>query len=270
MCCMALVIVRVPSRRRILSAGFSHDGSRSHCAWWGICTLDRRVGNELNGQMDDAPKASPASSSIGPWLEVSSPLLIIPLVECLVVGPVGAAFFASLPGLLVGPALVALVYVFLGPLLLIPKLHRRRTLRRLGLCAVLILSTFAGLHLRGMIRTLAFNRLAERSKGLVGAIQRYESAKGAPPPSLAALVPEFLEAVPGTGMAAYPEYRYAPRGGGSSGTTPPEQNPWMLWVNTPSGGINFDEFMYFPLQNYPEKDYGGVLQRIGEWAYLHE
>lgn len=220
--------------------------------------------------MDNASKASSASSSIGPWLEAVSPLPIIPLVECLVVGPVGAPFLAILPGLLVLPALVALVYVFLGPLLLIPKPHRRRTLRRLGLCVVLVVSTLAGGYLGGTIRTLAFNRLAERSKVLVGAINRYESAKGGPPPSLAALVPEFLEAVPGTGMAAYPDYRYVSRGGDSSGTAPREQNPWMLWVNTPSGGINFDEFMYFPLQNYPEKDYGGVLQRIGEWAYLHE
>jgi hypothetical protein len=44
----------------------------------------------------------------------------------------------------------------------------------------------------------------------------------------------------------YPDYQYyvgtnAARYG---------SNPWVLVVHTPSGGINFDQFMYFPLQNY--------------------
>lgn len=49
-----------------------------------------------------------------------------------------------------------------------------------------------------------------------------------------------------------------------------DDNPWVLYVYTPSGGINFDKFLYFPLQNYPSNGYGGVLRRIGDWAYVHE
>ncbi len=49
-----------------------------------------------------------------------------------------------------------------------------------------------------------------------------------------------------------------------------DNNPWVLIVHTPSGGINFDQFMYFPLQNYPESGYGGWLARIRDWAYVHE
>jgi hypothetical protein len=45
---------------------------------------------------------------------------------------------------------------------------------------------------------------------------------------------------------------------------------FFLSNSTPSGGINFDSFLYLPLQNWPERGYGGVLQRIDDWAYVHE
>ena len=49
-----------------------------------------------------------------------------------------------------------------------------------------------------------------------------------------------------------------------------DDNSWVLYIDTPSGGINFDMFMYFPNQNSPKTGYGGVLERIGDWAYVHE
>jgi hypothetical protein len=35
-------------------------------------------------------------------------------------------------------------------------------------------------------------------------------------------------------------------------------------------GINFDQLMYFPNQQYPEFGHGGRIERIGAWAYVHE
>jgi len=110
----------------------------------------------------------------------------------------------------------------------------------------------------------AFHRLAERSKPLVAAIHAFEQKHGRPPEALQALVPEFLPSVPSTGMQAYPEYRY------SAPATNHHDNPWVITIFTPSVGINFDQFMYFPLTNYPETGYGGWLERVGDWAYVHE
>jgi len=53
-------------------------------------------------------------------------------------------------------------------------------------------------------------------------------------------------------MAAYPRYEYR----SSARTADFDGNPWVLVVRTPSGGINFDQFLYYPLQNYPEEGYG--------------
>jgi hypothetical protein len=34
--------------------------------------------------------------------------------------------------------------------------------------------------------------------------------------------------------------------------------------------MNWDMFLYFPKQNYPKAGYGGWLERIEDWAYVHE
>ena len=67
-------------------------------------------------------------------------------------------------------------------------------------------------------------------------------------------------------MAAYPKFEFV----AGQKALDYHENPWVLCVFTPSGGINFDQFMYFPKQNYPETGYGGWLERIGDWAYVHE
>ena len=110
----------------------------------------------------------------------------------------------------------------------------------------------------------AFAKLAVRSQPLIAAIRSYEQRHGRPPESLSKLVPEFIPAVPPTGMGAYPNYEYF------TPATDYDNNPWILRVFTPTVGINFDQFLYFPLTNYPPKGCGGVLRRIGDWAYVFE
>jgi hypothetical protein len=48
-----------------------------------------------------------------------------------------------------------------------------------------------------------------------------------------------------------------------------EGNSWVLIVQT-GVGWNFDRLMYFPNQRYPEQGYGGRLERLNAWAYVHE
>ncbi len=116
------------------------------------------------------------------------------------------------------------------------------------------------------LRMSEFSELAERSKPIISAIEGYEKTNGHAPSNLSSLVPEYLSEIPNTGMGAYPDYNFY------SGEKAKEYegNPWVLEVFTPSAGFNFDIFFYLPMQNYPERGYGGVLERIGKWAYVHE
>ena len=45
---------------------------------------------------------------------------------------------------------------------------------------------------------------------------------------------------------------------------------WELRVRCPSGFLNWDVFHYWPGARYPDSLYGGSVERIGDWAYVHE
>ena len=112
-----------------------------------------------------------------------------------------------------------------------------------------------------------FERLAERSRPLISAVRRFEVDHERPPASLDELIPKYLVAIPNTGMAAYPEYEYVT---GDKALEHYDGNPWAVWVDSPSGGINWDIFLYYPKQNYPQRGHGGSLESVKDWAYVHE
>lgn len=196
-----------------------------------------------------------------------SPLLLNPLFAYLAVSPNGSENFL-LPNILF---VVVLVWAFIALpvslLLLVAKKHRKSAINVIAFSAVFIPAEMLGINLGAQVRTSAFQALAKRSEPLVCAIHDYARAKGMPPGQFKDLVPGYLKEIPGTNIAAYPSYELY------SDTSAPKNyygNPWVLMVFTPTLGINFDQFMYFPLQNYPLKGYGGAIEKIGKWAYVHE
>ena len=144
---------------------------------------------------------------------------------------------------------------------------RRRALILLGLTAVYIPCCFIGVILGHKVRMNGMQAFTVRSQLLIAAIKDYERDHSKVPVSLEELVPKYLPRVPSTGMMAYPDYRYHI---GAEAEQEYAGNPWALSVFTPSGGINFDMILYFPRQNYPERGYGGSLERVSDWAYVHE
>lgn len=194
------------------------------------------------------------------------PLALLPLTEFLAVAPFGSSVFLSWQMFIVLPAVVALPALLIAPFFLLSRKTRSAAALVLIGSVILTAACYFGLRIGQHIRMDAFTKLSVRSAQLVSAIKQYEQANGAPPKALEDLVPAFLATVPGTGMGAYPDYRYMSGEEAASYAG----NPWVLTVFTPSGGINFDQFMYFPLQNYPDKGFGGWLQRINDWAYVHE
>jgi hypothetical protein len=177
------------------------------------------------------------------------------------VGPLWLSLFAAFP---------ALVAVITAPIALIlcvfPK--RRSDHFRMLLVALIVGGMIIGaMNLGWRLRRSAFAELAERSQPLVDAIKAYQVAHGGPPASLEKLVPEFLPSIPTTGMRAYPDYEYSV----AHEKREMDGNEWMLVVFTPSGGINFDQFFYYPSEKYPEYYWGGNrVEPIRNWAYVHE
>lgn len=196
----------------------------------------------------------------------SLPLVMSPLLQFLALAQNGSETFLWLEMFLIAPFLAALLTLIVAPFCLFNHRSRGVAARCLVLAAVLAVSTLGGFRLGSRVRMAAFHGLAQRSTPLLQAIRSYESKYGAPPQDLAALVPEFLPGIPGTGMAAYPNYEYHV----GKNAARYDGNPWVVGVFTPTGLINFDQFIFYPLQNYPESGCMGRFERIADWAYIHE
>jgi hypothetical protein len=128
---------------------------------------------------------------------------------------------------------------------------------------VMVILFIPALGLATAARRYGFKLAAQRARPLVAAIARFERERGQPPESLAALVPTYLPELP----RRIPQVRLI------TGPETPKDfagNAWVLRAMVPSGVINFDQFMYFPNQQYPEFGYGGGVERIADWAYVHE
>lgn len=132
------------------------------------------------------------------------------------------------------------------------------------LFGAMALGFYPGLYANGYLKGQAFQLLAARSEPLVNAIREHERVTGAPPRSLAELVPQYLPKVPHTGMSAYPRYEYASESG-----ICPDDNAWNIAMFV-GEVLNFDMFFYCPKKSYPGNVGGNGIEVMGDWAYMHE
>lgn len=190
---------------------------------------------------------------------------IVALEQWMALSPGGSHNWLSLPILVALPlALATALFLLMLPIALIGA-AREPALAIAAFCLAYIAVAAAGLQVAHEIRIRAFERLAQRSNGIIAAIHAYEAKEHRPPQSLADLVPEYLEVIPGTGIGAYPHYEYdAENFARENGTS------WVLYVPCSEGLLDWDVFVYHPSRQYPRKGYGGSLQRVGTWAYVHE
>jgi len=73
------------------------------------------------------------------------------------------------------------------------------------------------------------DQIIDHAAPLVSAIRSYETEHGKAPAALQELVPDHLAAIPGTGLVAYPEYRYR--------RDPEDPRRWSLSVHLESFGF---------------------------------
>jgi len=221
----------------------------------------------MSGENQKSDTAMKSQDLLGYLLFGLSAIIVLPLVAWVLMSPFGSEFVLCVTMLYHFAFLAAVVML---PFMLVGVcLKRTRPRARLWLLviAVYVPCFLAGVLLERQVWSAGWEAFSERSQPLIAAIEKYERDQGAPPERLATLVPDYLPALPGTGMRACSEYQYV------TGPHTREEyagNPWVLQVIPPVFGVGFDEVLYFPRQNYPQRGYGGSLERIGDWAYVHE
>jgi hypothetical protein len=182
-----------------------------------------------------------------------------------------------LPGVLlaiVGNTFVASAF-FLGAALWAPMALLAAAMRPTrekwilaGKLILVALTAMESIRLFGHLRLFAAQGAAERGGALIEAIDRFQTREGRLPGSLDELVPRDLTSIPDTGMMGYRSFEYL-------GPTPEDADEERLFrtyeirVNLYQF-LQFDSLVYWPERNYPDFMYGGGVEPIGDWAYVHE
>jgi hypothetical protein len=143
-------------------------------------------------------------------------------------------------------------------LVLAALVSRRSRLRRFrgtmgwfGL--TLLLATMAGQMLAENIRDDALGRLSRTAAPLVQAIGTYEARHGRAPETLEALIPDFLAALPATGIPAAPTWKYQ--------AFPVLSGVGLWWLSAQVGLIG--EVAYHPESGCAP----GACATSGKWRY---
>lgn len=170
--------------------------------------------------------------------------------------------------LIVIAALLFFLFILTIIWAIIAFLGKKSYWRNIGHCSLVLLfsifSLFIFLDATWQFRHDQFEALADRSKPLIEAIERFNNDSGRYPLSLEELIPAYLPEVPGTGIPVYPGYMYSC----ADDETPYKK--YELLVQCSKGSREGDSFFYWPEGNYPEHIYGGRVDKIKDWAYVHE
>jgi hypothetical protein len=135
-------------------------------------------------------------------------------------------------------------------------------------CAVLCSLFFVAFKSAHAWRHVAFVRASEVGNEVVAALDKFHARAGVYPASLDELTPNLISNIPRTGMVGYPDFYYHKSDGNR--TLIDGNAEYELGIECPSGGLNWDRFFFWPDQDYPPFIYGGDIERIGNWAYVHE
>lgn len=213
--------------------------------------------------------------------QVAALLILTPLA--ILCGPVGIGLSTAFQVASLPPSLYPLAYFLRGMAFSLPLLwlgialgspiyaliaafspsRRHRLVSTMLLAAIAWGSLFFVPNVRGL-RQPGLVRMTQRATPLLSAIKTYRTDNGRYPDRLEALVPRYLPEIPGTGAVGYPRFEYRL----------PNDNAlfrsYELRVATSIGVLNWDVFVYWPERNYPAQMYGGSVERIRDWAYVHE
>lgn len=168
-------------------------------------------------------------------------------------------WFAYLPGYFVTGIAIPLSAV----IALFSKNTRRYVPILFAMSAIAICSLPLNWRLRAL-KNWGMRNAIEKAQPLIEAIESYKTDHGSIPNDLVELVPKYIEVIPYTGMVGYPEFRYTPK--------QPDSlfRDYEIWISTSTGLLNWDRFVYWPAQQYPQQMYGGSVENIDGWAYVHE
>lgn len=123
-------------------------------------------------------------------------------------------------------------------------------------------------------RPFAMRKTATQMTPLISALNEYRIRHNHYPDDVSELVPSFIQELPGTEMCSYPDIDYEKRDfveGYDKNLKKSQFDTGGYEISIYTGFLmNFDQFIYWPSENYPYYTHGGNVEFIASWAYIHE
>jgi hypothetical protein len=145
------------------------------------------------------------------------------------------------------------------------SIARKQLITSGATCVALLIS----IQLMFAIRHVAICNVIERSRPLIAAITAFEKKRGKLPKDLAELVPEYLPAIPKTGLPAYlpgiPNMGIDPNDTYHYEAPYVVNIPWRLTVEVPLY-IATERLIYNSTKEY-QADEDHHIERMGDWGY---
>lgn len=152
--------------------------------------------------------------------------------------------------LLVGFA-VGITYIYLGK-------TKSETIRLLGRLAATFVALLVGILISNAIERFATQSIPLRAQPLITAISAYEIKYKEPPASLQQLVPEFIAAIPRTGIPGFPSFDYRL-------LHLQERSRWELCVQLPS--VDFFEQEWRVFRPGKASSVKPNAMQLSDWIY---
>jgi len=121
-------------------------------------------------------------------------------------------------------------------------------------------------------RQCVLRAIPARAEPLIAALELYREDHEDYPPSLQALIPGYLDGIPGTGFTDSPEFHYERSDRAAEWKTIAAQRPPAYELSIGFGFWDaFRTLRYWPSQDYPETVEGHpVLARVDGWVYVDD
>lgn len=170
--------------------------------------------------------------------------------------------------------LIAVPFV---PVALIASIFVKRIWRiRLIMLSVLFITAFLFQQVitksKSSIRHAANEKVMIQGQIIIDAITAYEHEHSSYPQNLKALIPKYIDEIPGTGIKGFPYFLYEIINPSERKYRVPEMGDdpiYELRVNF-YRVFKWDCFFYWPVERYPDYIYGGNVENLQKWAYVHE
>lgn len=176
-------------------------------------------------------------------------------ISTMAIGVLGLTIIATFVGLVVG--LVRLIFR-------LKQADATQVGALAAFCGTGIVIMMIALGIAGNFRNKALQSIRTRAGPLIVAIEQFQVKNRALPDGLDELVPDYLPAIPDTGVGASPQFTYLPKPDPGKY----DGNPWVLFVNVSTGDLMQDLMIYYPDQNYPTNPIGRNVRKIADWAII--